>query len=643
MLGVLCWTLLFIGVTPESTWRELVDSRVARSNRDLSGPGWSMDRQSPLALQEWLLTLGQNGDPGQATRIKAFFDHQTLQASALFAYGELDGAPLEPLWSVREKIAPANLKLYVEALSKLAEPADAERLATFWSTLPEDLKAETLFFLWRRPSETLTAQVKSKLTQRPASGDSGYVYYLFRARVETEPELLSSILGFFKEPQTLMYALRIAPTEAAPALGKACAALCGADDWRLRVNALNALSGRFPKLAESRARGLIRDSNPNVVRTAVGVLARLEDPAVDAFLLEQFPGLSASQKQTVMAAAGSALADRLWPLLKSWKDADTPWRRRQWFGFAGKAGGDEAEQALLARFERGGAEATLAFNALRQRGYGQLDGLIPQALASGDNALMTAAVEAAAAPEAPTAASRLETLAKLASRNYVDVDFHYAYLRALNRLMPESQAARVLSEMRAHPNYLVRLGALNATPEPDPAMRAAIVAKGWSHRLDPELTALAARMMGDGDGWRWRLQTARGEVVIHLSAAYAPITCANIVRLARKGYFDGVPFHRVVPNFVAQGGDVRGDGSGGPGYHIPCEINPMRYRRGSVGMALSGKDTGGGQFFICHSEQPHLDGGYTLFGHVVEGMWIVDLLEEGDAILTSEIERTAGR
>jgi cyclophilin family peptidyl-prolyl cis-trans isomerase len=88
----------------------------------------------------------------------------------------------------------------------------------------------------------------------------------------------------------------------------------------------------------------------------------------------------------------------------------------------------------------------------------------------------------------------------------------------------------------------------------------------------------------------------------------------------------------VVPDFVVQGGDPRGDGSGGPGWVIPCEINPRRYGEGTVGMALSGQDTGGSQFFITLAPQPHLDGRYTVFGEVVSGMEVVRALEEGDRI-----------
>jgi cyclophilin family peptidyl-prolyl cis-trans isomerase/HEAT repeat protein len=133
------------------------------------------------------------------------------------------------------------------------------------------------------------------------------------------------------------------------------------------------------------------------------------------------------------------------------------------------------------------------------------------------------------------------------------------------------------------------------------------------------------------------IDTRRGRVRLRLDCPTAPLTCLNFVQLARQGFFDGLSFHRVVPDFVVQGGDPRGDGAGGPGFAIRDEINRIRYDRGVVGMALSGPDTGGSQFFITLSPQPHLDGGYTAFGAVVEGDAVLDQLMQGDRIVAARV------
>lgn len=132
--------------------------------------------------------------------------------------------------------------------------------------------------------------------------------------------------------------------------------------------------------------------------------------------------------------------------------------------------------------------------------------------------------------------------------------------------------------------------------------------------------------------WQAQVETARGTFAIRLAGETAPLTVANFVRLARSGFFDGVRIHRVVPNFVLQDGDPTATGNGGPGYEIRDELSALEYARGTVGMALSGPDTGGSQWFVTHSPQPHLNGLYTIFGQVTVGQEIVERVEQGDRI-----------
>lgn len=129
------------------------------------------------------------------------------------------------------------------------------------------------------------------------------------------------------------------------------------------------------------------------------------------------------------------------------------------------------------------------------------------------------------------------------------------------------------------------------------------------------------------------IETNLGTIKIQFRADKAPGHVENFIKLAESGFYDGTVFHRIVPGFVVQGGDPRGDTSGGPGYVIRDEINRYRYLTGSVGMALSGPDTGGSQFFLTHSPQPHLDGTYTIFGEVLEGQDVVERILPGDLLL----------
>jgi len=128
------------------------------------------------------------------------------------------------------------------------------------------------------------------------------------------------------------------------------------------------------------------------------------------------------------------------------------------------------------------------------------------------------------------------------------------------------------------------------------------------------------------------ISTAKGDITLTLFPQEAPGTVANFAKLAKEGFYDGLTFHRVIPNFVIQGGCPQGTGAGGPGYTIPCETkgNPHKHGTGSLSMAHRGPDTGGSQFFITHSPQPHLDNLHTVFGQVESGMDVVNAIQPGD-------------
>lgn len=130
------------------------------------------------------------------------------------------------------------------------------------------------------------------------------------------------------------------------------------------------------------------------------------------------------------------------------------------------------------------------------------------------------------------------------------------------------------------------------------------------------------------------IETEKGNIILELFDKDAPKTVENFENLANKGYYDGLTFHRVIPNFVIQGGCPKGDGTGGPGYTIKCETknNPNKHGAGALSMAHAGKDTGGSQFFITHSPQPHLDGVHTVFGKVIEGMDVVNIIKQKDVM-----------
>jgi len=270
---------------------------------------------------------------------------------------------------------------------------------------------------------------------------------------------------------------------------------------------------------------------------------------------------------------------------------------------------------------------------------GEGAGLARQALADADASVRASALGwLAEHPVLPLA--DLDRAAAAALRDPVD-DPAVAAVEALaarakaNDTQPGEKGGLValLQKMAGHPSAVIRKAAGEGltelgSPVPPPPPTAATRSAETSRSLDGyrEIVQRTRRPR------EVEVRTEKGAFTIRLACPDAPLTCLNFLQLAGQGFYDGLRFHRVVPDFVIQGGDPRGDGSGGPGYAIRDEINRLRYRRGAVGMALAGPDTGGSQLFVTLSPQPHLDGGYTLFGYVTAGEEVLDRILQGDRI-----------
>ena len=176
------------------------------------------------------------------------------------------------------------------------------------------------------------------------------------------------------------------------------------------------------------------------------------------------------------------------------------------------------------------------------------------------------------------------------------------------------------------------------------ALLLAAVLGGTVDRADAQAPPPAAKPAEPKKGSKPVKQTAEitmekgGVIVIEFYPADAPKTVENFVKLAKKGFYNGVVFHRREENFVIQGGDPKGNGTGGPGYTIPAEFNKQKHVRGAVAMARSQHpDSAGSQFYITYGATPHLDGNYTVFGKVVSGMEHVDRIKQGDRMKTVAI------
>ncbi len=231
---------------------------------------------------------------------------------------------------------------------------------------------------------------------------------------------------------------------------------------------------------------------------------------------------------------------------------------------------------------------------------------------------------------------KLRELIKLGTK--VDIDVRRSIVDALKSFMVpgvrDTVTMGILIAAALDREYVVRRSAAEIYLKYFNEDRYAIVPPTVTRLTEQQIKAALDKYVENPTA---TIVTSKGEIEIELLFDVAPVTVLNFIELAGSGFYTGLSFHRVVPNFVVQGGDPRGDGWGGPDWYIRCEYSNERYKRGTIGIATSGKDTGGSQFFITLSPQPHLDSRYTIFGQVTKGMEIADLIVKGDLIKTITI------
>ncbi|MEO8909100.1 MAG: peptidylprolyl isomerase [Gemmatimonadaceae bacterium] len=433
----------------------------------------------------------------------------------------------------------------------------------------------------------------------------------------------------------------IAKAAAGDSLGKKAfavlARLVGDPDPHVRISAVRSL-GTYGPQAKVPLTYAIHDADPNVrIAAAQSFGTVLTKDATD------FPALWAADTSIVYRASllGSATHAGLRPTeLGTWV-ANSDWRLR---AAVASAAGDTLDRAFA--FSRNAPLLRDPDPRVRESAYGAI---VPSAGLPLEDTVHALLVNGLRDPDFYVRATVLGALADrpavadlpavldsyaLASRDSAN-DARLGALQYVSALWKKDSAS-------VTPSLRQQLAAL---PVPaDPLERRAGRKIGpWAKwagvRASPKpiswyegIVRTVVMPASSGKSINATIRTVRGSIRVELFGADAPITVANFLALARSGYYRNTRFHRVVPNFVAQDGDPRDDGNGGPGFSIRDEMNRRRYERGAVGMALSGPDTGGSQYFITHSPQPHLDGHYTVFGRVVQGFDVLDRIVQGDQI-----------
>ena len=414
----------------------------------------------------------------------------------------------------------------------------------------------------------------------------------------------------------------------------ALAALVADAEPRVRVNAVRALAS-YGRVASAAVLAALRDRDASVRLTAAQSLDLVLDSsaavwadafAADTAFVMQRTVADAAAKRGIVA--GGALV---------WRNSGEWQRRAAALELDARGEASAAFERLTAwRGEKDGrvlavrasAFATLAESAsVRPRARAALRAALLEPDVGVRSAALGGLANGASEDDLLTALDSYEI-----SRRDIENDARLAFWQLADSALSRSGGSVADGTAR-------RLEALPRPADPLERIAAARIARfaAWrdstseAHPLD-WYVARVREAWSDNPPVA-RIETERGTLELALGSADAPLTVYNFVTLARRGYFDGQRFHRIVPNFVVQGGDPRGDGSGGPGYAIRDELNRRRYRRGTVGMALSGPNTGGSQFFITHSPQPHLDAGYTVFGQLLSGGDVLDRLVQGDRIV----------
>jgi cyclophilin family peptidyl-prolyl cis-trans isomerase/HEAT repeat protein len=560
-----------------------------------------------------------------------------VRATAAFALGQIgDPTSVDALLQFANDADGDVGGEAVEALSKLAAKVPLTRYAAFVAAeKPEGIRARAVRFLFRFKSDEASSIAADALASpSPRIREEATYALARRAYAAARPRL--ELLVNDPNPQTranVMSALgRIAAPESVPRLIEA---LRDPHPW-VRTNAVVAIA----RLAAKDRRNLER---PEIGQDAMRVLELLDDPD---------PGTRASSIDTLgyYAVRSEPARRRLLEIAAN----GSRWDRELAAGAIAKNLGDEkllpAELSGWAKVRVLEAASTVS-DGVRERYAHDPDPLVrAQALATiaderidANLPLIRAALDD---PDVIVRGYAIGAYGKSGDPNKL-ATLQSAERRARSDKQNDARLAAVSA--LASIDYPERETVLRAElGDADPVVRR-IAADSIEQKLKkprPQYTPLPVTRTDYVQIVEWSrhphtatIHMTRGNIGIALLTQDAPVTTWNFAQLARAKYFDNSSFMRVVPNFVIQGGDPRNDMEGGPGYAIRDEINLQKYTRAAVGMALSGPDTGGSQFFITHSPQPHLDGGYTIFGRVTAGMTaVVDQTERGDRVETITID-----
>ena len=586
-----------------------------------------------------------------------------VQTAAAFALGLLkDPRAVDPLLAIVRSVAPADQSVReMEAVTSLAkiggvEGAQAIQLVLGSTPLGQAVPpsvSTALLEAWRLGPRAPIPQLLAYAENPDEVIRGRALFSLGRLRSVAAVPVLLKALGDQASEVRAVAARGLSATLAdSSSIGRAAVAarlrpLANDPIPGVRINALRALASfRDSTLAPAAISALTDPTSAVVVQAettlgalggsaAVEALRRLTTSPTFALRRQAIIGLAQADSSAGIAAAQVAIA------------ADPDWR---WRGVAAEAYAAASDRARLVGLlaDPDGRVVAQALQGLMHLAADSDTALLARArvlLDHADPAVRSVAADILARRPVADDVDRLVAAYRRAATDPFD-DARLSAVGALAAIAASGSAAklRVLERfVTATPrpeDYLVRRLAEQRFPEAADAWAGGPGRAGGvsivTGKSDADYREVVRRYLlpaitGQPNP-EVSIETDRGVLTLVLLPAQAPLTVAAFLGLVDRRYFDGQRWHRVVPNFVVQAGDPRGDGWGGPGTTLRDEINPQRYVIGTVGMALSGPDTGGSQFFITESTQPHLDGTYTVFGRVSGDMRVLTLVTQGDRI-----------
>jgi cyclophilin family peptidyl-prolyl cis-trans isomerase/HEAT repeat protein len=590
------------------------------------------------------LAIGRIGDDRGASLLRPLVSDKSGPVRAAAAFGiQLLGDPgatpdLLPLLSDADVLAASSAAAAIGSLGR-GDGEDALIAAIPVAPAPEP-RASMLQSLWRFASPASTSAALKHAGDADARVRSAALYALSRKPIVSSASALTAALSD-SDPYAAAMAARglgvLALKDSIPPL----AAALDSGKTPLVTNSLIALEAILEKnpgavVAEDRKARILAlagDANPNLAVSALVLLRQFE--ATDRQIRQRLWSIALTgegrRRQVAVVSVVAALRERAKDVLEA--AASSPDRAlrataAETLAFLPVAPAKPYRERLASDREAAVRLAVLGSlktpDAVRES-----RALVNSALTDADPGVRAAAVDALGLL---AEASVLPLVSDALARSQADAspDVAIAVIAVCERLRTDPAARSIVESAFHQGKTLVARLARRSLIQSFRADRAALAAP--EYKTGRTAADYAALLSEAHRPLQARVETARGEFVIRLAGRDAPLTVANFVKLARASYFDGVGIHRVVPNFVLQDGDPTGTGNGGPGYEIRDELNPLPYERGAVGMALSGPDTGGSQWFVTHSPQPHLNGLYTVFGHVVAGQEIVEGIDQGDLV-----------